>query len=530
MPRTWWPISPSRPERVAVEELRKRLRRKVLRLDRPLAVATGNLLTNLLARNADEIIGRDGLTHLGHVINGWGNVRHEGATIVSRLERFIHRDYKGAAHLLQVNPEGDVHPWQTFAYAVMAGIPSSTRVGPATLRQLTLGSDDLKTDCAAELGHFLFAIAFLGPQHSNRRFLFGGQPCSLPELVAAAIDAHLYGPFDVCRKFHLTEGLCAVAARLDSRTSLRRAAESFLHGQLEMLLLFGVAIERLERREVDEQSIVRRIRDRLALSRYLENHFYYAGHAIELACFAQLLGFELLPEHRAVIPFILDRLNRTLPRYAERLYFPACFLHFGHYRRALTLWTELEQRPHAQFAPRLLSRYTALLSDASQTYVPARLDETPVANDYELAPWAEGPRGRFRSILEEYRRVARPGFETYGGYSHFRRVLPAAWPRSVHYEFIDYGNQVGVELHIESDSALLLRDVIHDAAAQVTVPRAGPAQWDADWARGRGRLRVCFADRTSPQDVALGMIALLDQTFRTIDPIARTLRMPATRT
>jgi len=143
---------------------------------------------------------------------------------------------------------------------------------------------------------------------------------------------------------------------------------------------------------------------------------------------------------------------------------------------------------------------------------------------FSVATPSGGPRPRLAEILRRYAELAPPGLEARGGFEHFRRMGPPSWPRAVHYELLDYGVGVGAEIHLESDAMVALQEPLRgleDPLARHFPDRR--VEWDADWWRGRGRLRVLFDDSAPAEDVAAGLRKVIDLTFAQLDPLARKL-------
>lgn len=521
--RFWWPLDLSPREEEAVESFRRRMTEAPPALDHDAIESVAGLLAHQMVCCVGDIVERDGLPHHCHLINGWGDARWRGRPLFQGMSAFVHRDADGHPIILQCDPEGDFHPWQSFAYAVMAGVDPEVPLGPggATLRELARHSRTIQTGKGQELGHLLFALAHLDPDAGGPPFWFGGAPRSIPELVDLAVDAHHHGTFEVCRKFHLTEGLCAVASEIPGMEGVRGDAQGFLDGQLDMLLLLGAILA--EARELiaagrapQPGDLIEELRDTLVMDRYIENHVYYAGHLIELAAFADSFGYRLAPEHRGAVAFVVNELNRTIPACLPRTSFLDCFLHFGHYRRAITLLLEVER---ARSEGRRLTR-----EDRARFRVDFdTLDGPPLAAPeaepidlgvYTVAEPSKRPRPEFADIVALYAASAPAGLEPRGGFPHFRRIGPPSWPRAFHYELLDYGDAVGAEIHLESDAVQPLAGTVSSLRDEVA--RRFPDQqveWDPDWWRGRGRLRVLFAGSLRPDEVAAGMRDLVDATF-----------------
>ncbi len=531
----WWPLDLSEREAEAAVEFRRRMVDEPVALDVPLADSVSDRLTSLMRRHVAAIIERDSLPHLGHVLNGWGDVKFKGARLTHRLGSFIHRGGGGEYLILQCDPEGEFHPWQGIAYALMAGVDPDEPLPPGvTLGELANNSRYIRTREGHELGHMLFALAYLDPDIGGRPFSLGGETRDVPALMEMAVEAHHYGSFEVCRKFHLTEGLCAMAARVAGLERYRADAQGFLNGQLDMMLLLGVILHEARGlaeagRGAEPGILIQELRDTLVLDSYLENHCYYAGHIFELAGFAESLGYNIAPEYRSAMFFVANELNRTMPPYLPHAYFPECFLHLGHYRRGVTLLAELERlRPLGlPLMPSDLARFTADLDAAPDADEPTHAPPPkPPEGVYELASFSVNPRADFTEVVEQYRSDAPAHLPPRGIDEVFRRVIPAGWPRALHYELIDYGGPVGAELHLESDDVRPLAGRVRALTERVARRFPGRrVEWEAEWYEGCGRLRVIFDGDSPKETIAEGMSALIAETFDELDAHAKSLRV-----
>lgn len=532
-PTFWWPLELSVREKKAVEAMRADLLRQTPQLDVAAVEEVSGQLALLMAHSLGEIVERDGLPHLCHVFNGWGDGPFRGRPLTAELEPFVHRGPSGGPILLQCDPEGDYHPWQSLAYAVMAGVEPERVLfedanGGATLGQLARNSRSLQTSKGIELGHLLFAAAQLGREATEGVFCLDGEEHDLRSLVDLAIEAHHFGGFEVCRKFHLTEGICAVAALVSGFEDTRPQAQGFLEGQLEMLLLLGVILQQARNlldsgspvvEDGPEYGLVRELRDTLIVDEYLENHCYYAGHLIELAGFAEAMGYSIETEHRGAIALVLNELNALLPETLAELSFLDCFLHLGHYRRAMTLQLEVSraQRENRRVERADLRRFEVDFDALATQPAVARSPNPPLAfasGVYAAAPPSVTIRPRFEAIVEHYSVRARQGLGPRGHLGHFRRIGPAAWPRAVHYELLDYGDRVGAEIHLESDAVRSLAPILRGfTEAEGGQFRGRTLEWESGWSRNRGRLRVLFEEDAPAEEVAEGMVALVDHTL-----------------
>jgi hypothetical protein len=529
----WWPLSLTAAQEAAVAEYATQLRAVSCDLDLQALDRAADLLSAWMLHVLDSILERDGLPHLCHVINGWGNATYKRQSLCDRIEPFIQHNGQFGAAILQAHPEGDFHPWQTFAYCSMAGVSGSTQIGASGHALATLASNSIVvgTKDPCELGHLLFAYSFLPSRLRPTHFFLLDHRYSVSELVDMAVVAHDSGHFEVCRKFHLTEGLCAISGNLKLFSDYRAASAHYLRGQQEMFLVLGaLACEMAEAQQASRPrlpAVVPQLREALLLGDLIENHYYYAGHLIELLLLAKLDGFTVQPEVTRAISFVVNYLNELLPHVLPRTAFSEVFLHFGHYRRAITLLRALGSCRSRRDLRRL--RAFAVDFDADESRLrklfSSHRDSPCIGHDfYSVAPPASAARPRFRDIVDLYSSAPEPGFHPRGGFAHFRRMGPPAWPRSLHYELLDYSDAIGCELHLESDSVTHLTDILKRIPCVLPPVSGSLGNWDSTWYGGRGRLRYIFADHVPSSEVAKFMSTFVRSTAPTLDDAVRTPR------
>ncbi len=521
----WWPLDLPTHLDNYFQQFRRQMLEAPISLNTEAVDLVSDLLGQMMRQHITFLVERDSLPHLNHILNGWGNVDFQGAALTSRLENFIHFDGEGRPFIKQCDPEGEVHPWQTFAYAIMAGVDPDIAIRPGiSLRDLAQNSRYLHTREGRELGHLLFTLAYLDTNCDAEPFSLLGEECNIRRLMELAIEAHHHGTFEVCRKFHLTEGVCAMAVKVKGLEDFRADAQGFLEGQLDMLLLLGGILQNArelmaEGQRAESGSLIDELRDTLVIGPYLENHCYYAGHLIELGAFADSLGYNILPEHRSAMAFVANQLNQTLPAFLPFTSFPDCFLHVGHYRRAITLLKEMKhvRNKGLELSPTDLSRFSLVLQDhdpeAEAMLESAAQQPSPIANGiYALAVSEENPRPAFLEVSHHYRSIAPPQFAPRGNREHYRRVIPLGWPRAFHYELLDYGGTIGAEIHIENAELAWLREHVHSLLNQVAAYFPDKqVDWEPEW-EGIGRLRVLFEPEVPVEGVAAGMLTLIEKT------------------
>jgi hypothetical protein len=190
-------------------------------------------LSRLLSPVAPGIVDREGLPHIAHLICGWGNARVRGIPLIDYVSKFAIQSVDRKLYIAQSQETGDFHPWQTFAYCVMADHALvHANCGTIPLGELAANSSDLNTSNNTDLGHFLYAYSNLPHRYRPKRAVFDRRSRSVRDLVDIAIEGHFYGGFEVCRKFHLTEGLCAITT-LARFAHHRSVVETFVNGQLD---------------------------------------------------------------------------------------------------------------------------------------------------------------------------------------------------------------------------------------------------------------------------------------------------------
>lgn len=519
--RFWWPLDLSAQEQHAVDEVSVLLDSYPLLHDRALSAQAASLLADAMRRSILEIDDRDTLPNLCHVINGWGNAPLGDGSVLDGYARYVHLGDDGAPGILQCAEEGDFHPWQSFAYAVMAGVAPDTPIPGANcnLSELALGSRALNTKDGCEFGHLLYTAAHWGLP-GNTPFALVDEVASLEKLVEMAIDAHHDGHFRVCRKVHLTEGLCAIAALDPAFAEHREVAQGFLDGQLDLLPVLCTAVRgaRLARERgepVLPGSLLHTLRESLVIEGFLENHYYLAGHLIELLTLAHGFGYRIGARHWAAARFVVDELNRLLPEYLPQVFFPACFLHFGHYRRAISLLDEVADGHSLD--PESRARFSADLRGEMQRQETVR----PPSGDgvFEFGRSDVPMRKELSRAVQAYRAIAPTALGPRGNGAHFRRVLVPGWPRWLHFELFDYASQIdasrssglGVELHLENPQELALSGSFARLAAQLRSSKLlGTCELDEAWWGGSGRLRIWFPDSTLPATIALALRELIE--------------------
>src|SRR5262249_27619180 len=120
--RLWFPLTLAHSEDQCVRDFQRELDLSDTRLETSGCHEVSQQLAVAFSYHIADILDRDQLIDINHILNGWGNVVFRGRKIVEWFELHFRYDEPGRPYLLQMNREGDVYPWQSFAYAAMAGI------------------------------------------------------------------------------------------------------------------------------------------------------------------------------------------------------------------------------------------------------------------------------------------------------------------------------------------------------------------------------------------------------------------------
>lgn len=524
----WWPVELSDAELDAMSAFYDVLEDEAPALDQAAARRADELLVAAMKQHIGQIIDGSVLSHYCHLVNGWGDATLREHQLLEGLTSFCRTDDHGRPYLVQFDRDGDFHPGQTMAYAAMAGVDPDREIPGlgASLRSLYERSRVIQTDDGAEMGHLLFALAHLGTDPATT-FELPGRTVDVTGLMELAIEGHHHGHFKVCRKVHLTEGICAAAAMLPGLERYRPQAQAFLDGQLDLMLLLALVLERVSDpasvgEDIAPGGLVATLRDTLAVADRFEDHVFLAGHYLELAALAGQMGYEVSPLHRNAMVRIANAIDRALPAWLPRSPFPEQFLFYGHYRRAITLlpgFLGLEPTDREAFTVDF---------DALTLPEPTTIAEPEIPEAFTSAE-PTGLRPQMAAAIEALGAALPDDIAILGFRPHFRHVQPATWPHGLHYEVLDYGEiqpLLTLEIHIEGDAVRPLKDTLAALfpAVREAFPEAFAVDWQPHWSRGRGRLRVALADSTPPEAIASAMLRLIELTRGTIDAALDRLR------
>lgn len=518
----WFPINLSKKEFKKLEDLKVSVDNGIEEIDETLLNEVDKKMTVLLKQNVELILERNSLPNLSHLICGWGNFVYDNESLVERISDFIFFK-EGVPFVKQCDPEGDFHPWQSFAYMSMAGVDfDNIKIKEKySLKDVAFNSTFINKNKGEELGHLLFAFANNYKEEDlTKSFNLNGAIYDLKGLVDFAVDAHDYGGFEVCRKFHLTEGLCAIVSKIDSFNNYKSDAQRFLDGQTEMIGLIQLIFEQVLRKEGDLE-LLTSLRDKLVILSYFENHIYYLGHAIENTCFGLMNGYKVSLVNFKMMVKAINTANKFLYDFGlDEISFLESFLSLGHYRRASYFLLEISRIIDRKQMiinseinlNKVLQKYTV---DLNQEYIliDNKLRESKNKSfkeyflfsnrEYDVLP-------RLKEVIEN-KLLKSSDFQFIGGFEHFRRYHPENWPRSVHYEIIQYKNNenIGVEIHIED----LIFKSLFSCFEEIYSSYKGELELsiDNEW-YGCGRLMMVHDKNISPESIIYNFFDFVELT------------------
>lgn len=495
-----------------------------------LGKAAESCASTFRAHLCDLVVG-DNLGRLAHLANGCGNFRHAGHTWIEYLADFAR--ITGSSRWCvpqdrELGALGDNHPWQAFAYMIMAGLDPDGIVprAEATIREMALDSRQIDNYGDHELGHLLFAAAHLTPD-PDTPFAWDGQRCSLRELFGRARNAQSSAE-RTCRHVHLAEGLCA-AARVWGIDEHLHEAQRFLNWQLGLLVPLGAALEAVRddenRAEVGGDSgIIDEIAGIILLDRSLDDYVLVGGHFLELAAFADLLGYNLTKVQRNAVVYVANEVGERVYGSLTGLDPSHCFAALAHFRRAATLLVEIERaaREGRSTTRDDLAAYTVNFDAVDNVTPKPRAAGRPSDEQPRTIVWrgSLGPTARqeFSEVLAAFRSVAPGGFEPSGTEPDHRSMRLTSWCCGVQYELLDYGDRFGVEIHLETDIVRPLGETLRSSVGPMAVlfPEA-QVLWDREWSRRRGRLQILFGPGTPAAAIAAAMAKMIGATWPALD-------------
>ncbi len=520
--RYWWPLEQTPELNRIFDTAAEGLSGKRVELDSVRASVADRLIVRTVKTGLPAILAKDTLPSLCHLFVGWGDALYEGRRLSSLLRNYVHLDDEGREFIFQAHPEGDFHPWQTFCYMVMGGVRADQQItGASTLKDLASNSSLIHTQAMEDLGHLLFSHTAL-ELDDGLEFRFADPDgessltMNLFAMIASAMRAHHFGSFKVCRKFHLTEGLCAVSTRAGSPKELRSFAQGFFCGQMDLLILLQHVLSLAERYEEltdHEQAELQELRRLLRMGKLFENHLYYVGHLTELASFGLRFGFEMTSVQRNAAAACIDICNGLISRFAPGLARAEVLLPFSHYRRGLTLWPDA-----ARGVATPLEAFTADFDAVEALPVDSPPHSTTAFN---FVVDSDAPRDRFQQVLDEYVRACPELPQPRGGIKHFRRLSPEGWHRQMHYEFLDYGDRIGAEIHFENAELAKLLPVIREPVRELVKNFGAASDFEVYGARGSAaKLALIFEDTAAPPPhIVRAMRELMRSTQPSLDAL-----------
>ena len=130
----------------------------------------------------------------------------------------------------------------------------------------------------------------------------------------------------------------------------------------------------------------------------------------------------------------------------------------------------------------------------------------------------ENSRPEFEGVISVYRNFALENFDICEEGPCYRTIRLKTWSRGVHYEFYDYGKEIGVELHLENDEVQMLEGLLRSFELRLAkIFTTAIVNWDSKWSRGRGRLRVLAGPGASTSEIVALMKTLIRDTWEAID-------------
>ncbi|MFH1520457.1 MAG: hypothetical protein ABID61_02320 [Candidatus Micrarchaeota archaeon] len=298
----------------------------------------------------DTILATREPSSVAHLMIGLGDYVYDGVSATSRIGIFLDRTATSGTCIRQDNVGTcDYHPWQTFAYAALAGVQPDIHIADsgATMRTLAINSRRIVIlgDKLYDLGHLLVGSAFLVPDQ-DILFHLNGERISLRKLTERLLSVHQTNSRStVCSDYHLTEGLVLATTLVPGLQHLRAEVHELLDQQLLTLSLLGVYLSKVAAnkndasREIDADDGIVQKPCQGVYCNHCGDVPHWIGHALELAALAQIYGFDLTTEQLNTVAFVANHASRF---FMDGL-FSADFSTIAHWRRALTLLLELER-------------------------------------------------------------------------------------------------------------------------------------------------------------------------------------------
>jgi hypothetical protein len=504
--RPWWPFEISQKE---VASLRSTISQE---LSASWGEPTNSLQSNVLELDRHEllrVVTSDSLPAIAHLANGWGDHETLKSEIAKSFVPFFQKHKNGALAVLQCHEEGDFHPWQSFAYLFMAGyLADDTPDGwPCNLQEVALNSNIFGTGEGEELGHYLFGLSNIPHAVEKHQVLFSGKFISTSEVVRRSVEAHHFGHFGVCRKYHLTEGICTIS-RYNLFSNLRSIAQVYLSAQLDTAVVLAAAY-----REILDANANMQIFEQLCMSvgvnNAFVNHVFVVGHLMELAAVGRSQGLQIDSEHSIALDFMRVAIVFCLQTFRKRLILPEDLYQLAHFRRGMRMCAQ-----HSVLAK--LERSSFANAFSSNDHI------SKLQSVFEFPTDATQPPKVLLDACEGFEQNNHRGLHCLGKHKHFRRLLVPGWPRQAHFEFLMENDQISVEFHVEGVVFETVRNEIYLALVGISDAIPLSSRIDKNWHLSGQRLVVnCGIGPGAAEHASKTMATVIDTAYPILDEICR---------
>lgn len=168
---------------------------------------------------------------------------------------------------------------------------------------------------------------------------------------------------------------------------------------------------------------------------------------------------------------------------------------------------------HSDVDVRLVSIDKHIGPDGALLFVPQILVRAE-ANKAVVSPSKEGVNEALAPVIEAFGTGPYAQLAMAGSGPTYRQIKIPNWPGLVHYEFMYLKTKqtLSAELHVEDPELKDLSSNLPEVAraVQSKIGEGIKVEHDAQWSKGRGRLRIVFAQHESPQNVANAMNKLIE--------------------
>jgi hypothetical protein len=159
-----------------------------------------------------------------------------------------------------------------------------------------------------------------------------------------------------------------------------------------------------------------------------------------------------------------------------------------------------------------ISRYVS--TPGQVFYMPRNLVEQVDSGTEWISSGGGTTAGQLQDVIDAYSRL--PHVHPLRGKAlRYRKIVPPAWPPTVHYEFQSRAKHVLVDIHLEGARVRHLASLLQ---SWETTPPAGfahPLVWDPEW-YGEGRVTVNLPPDSTPAEIAQAMVDLIAATENVI--------------